>query len=236
MIALITSTLIPNKNSYSFFSNEERIKQTEVTINKLLELAFDSIYIFDNSDEKTDINTISPLFSKNSNIKFYHNDQYAFKNKGMNEALLILNNIKELPSDQAIFKISARYYPNKHFIISAFDDFLTYDFVGIGYNFFQKGGTVSTRAYAVKNSIILEKILLLAIEDMLSYSSKPRGVRSIFNLISNYFKETIGASFQLSIEHSYARILKKEYRYKSLNALNIEGYIAGNKTKELISE
>jgi hypothetical protein len=80
MIALITSTLIPNKNSYSFFSNEERIRQTELTINKLLELAFDSIYIFDNSDEKTDINTISPLFSKNSNIKFYHNDQYAFKN------------------------------------------------------------------------------------------------------------------------------------------------------------
>lgn len=236
MIALVTSTLFPNVNSYSIISNEERLIQTQQTVNKLMELDFEAIYIFDNSKTQTSVDLISAEYSKNPKIRFYHSPQYSFKNKGLNEAILILNNINKLPNEQEIFKISGRYYPNENFRIADFKDFSIHSFIGKAYKFDLREGTISTRAYAIKNSKLLEDLLVLSIEDMLSYSSKIRGLRSLINSIRDYFYNSIGSRFQISIEHSFARILKKKYRYNLLDKLNIDGYLAGVKKEESISE
>lgn len=236
MIALITSTLIPNTNSYSYFTNETRIEQTKKTLISLQKLNFESIFILDNSTIKTDLAMLTNEFIDVSKIKFYHNYQYSFKNKGLNEALLILNNLAKLPKNQSVFKISGRYYPTDSFKIIDFTDFSRVSFIGKGYDFEQRNGTISTRAYAIKDTQVLEEMLTLSIEDMLSYSSKIVGFKSLYAAVKNCYKKKIGCDFQISIEHSFARILKKKYKSKQIDSLNIEGFIAGENKIKLISE
>ena len=108
MIALITSTLRPT-SIQSFFSNEERYEQTLVTIRKLAEKGFKEIYLIDNSLDAIDVPKL--IADSGMNLQVHHTPQYSFANKGLNEALLLLNNLHHLPASTHIFKISARYYP-----------------------------------------------------------------------------------------------------------------------------
>jgi len=101
MIALITSTLIPT-TVYSVYDPDERLYQTINTIQKLRGAGFSDIYFFDNSINEIDR---SALIKAHQSIKIFQSPQYSFKNKGLNEALLILNNSHHLPKNTPIFKI-----------------------------------------------------------------------------------------------------------------------------------
>ena len=232
MTALITSTINP-VNAYSLYSPAERLSQTIHTLNKLVTAGFDEIFLFDNSIQS--INT-DELLKACSKIKLFQSPQYAFKNKGLNEALLILNNIHHIPSNVPIFKISGRYYPTSDFITNKFNTFPDMDFIGKGYNFQNRIPGFSTKAYYVKNAAVLTDTLVLAVEEMVSFSKRPHGFRSFLHALKEIVKPQLGTSFQLSIEQSFARIIKAKYKYHLMDKMHIEGFEAGALTQALFSE
>ncbi|AMQ01249.1 hypothetical protein AY601_4406 [Pedobacter cryoconitis] len=233
MIALITSTLRPTDKTHSFFKEEERYTQTLETIRKLSGKGFSEIYIFDNSSKK--INGEQLIQDSGCKLFFIQNCQYTFRNKGLNEALLILNSLNHLPPDRPIFKISARYYPTDQFNTERMN-LVTTDFIGKGYSFDKRGGLFSTRGYIVKDKELLERMLVLCIEDMMSYSKGIYGLSSLINHLKSIFVLQTGSPFQISMEHAFARILKTHFSYQLLENIGIEGYIAGAGQKELITE
>lgn len=232
MIALVTSTLAPF-NAHSFFTVQDRLAQTLHTIEKLYDTGFQDIILIDNSVNDTEVMTVQQRFT---NLKVYHQPQYTFVNKGLNEALLILNNMPVLPADTAIFKISGRYYPAQHFISENFDNYYETDFIGIGHNFSTQAPWFTTRAYYVKNKTILEAALITSIEEMLSYSKGIHGLRSLYQSFKSIFKPGVGITYQLSLETALARVLKQHYNFHLADKINIEGYLAGSNQLEFISE
>jgi hypothetical protein len=231
MVALITSTLIPF-NSHSFFSKEERLKQTLITIEKLYDAGFKDIFLIDNSVEDISCYNVPQQFKS---IHLHHCPQYTFGNKGLNEALLILNNIHLLPAEVPVFKISSRYYPTAEFKQESFENFQHAAFMGVG-QFNNKTPWFSTRAYYVKNKMLLESTLILAIEEMISYSKSINGVRSFYESLKSYFYPYLGTKYQISLEQAFGRILQKNNNFSLLNKINIEGYIAGSDHLEYITE
>ena len=232
MIAVITSTLFVN-GAYSFFSNDERLAQTIKTIETLDRLNFSHIYLFDNSLKSANWELLLTFSPK---LKIFHTPQYTFKNKGLSEALLVLNNLQHLPDDTPLFKISGRYYPILDFIIPDFGVYPRIDFIGIGKILNEKIPFVSTRAYFVKNKLVLEGILVTAIEEMLSYSRSIHGIRSLYESIVLCLRPYVGTKYQLSLEQAVARILKINEKFHLLEHIGIEGYIAGSEYLEKISE
>jgi hypothetical protein len=233
MIALVTSTLIL-QNGYSLYNTDERLKQTINTVQKLYDAGFQEVYLFDNSINTASLESLGKTFK---HLKIFHAPQYTFENKGLNEALLILNNIHVLPENTPIFKISGRYYPNKHFNLSAHIPFPTdIDLIGVGHFFGSKKAYFSTRAYFIKNKSVLESVLNLAIQEMLSYAKGIHGVKSLSLAIRNLFRPYIGTTYQLSLEQAFARIAYHNKKYLLINAINIEGLIAGVNKEELVSE
>jgi len=232
MIAVITSTLFVNKG-HSFFSSEERLAQTITTIQTLNRLNFSRLYLFDNSIQPIDHEL---LLAYSSKLEIYQTPQYSFTNKGLSEALLLLNNIHHLPVDTPVFKISGRYHPTANFVTPDFEDHPEADFIGVGKILNEKPPFVSTRAFYIKNRQVLEQMLMVAIEEMLAYSSSIHGIRSLFQSITSCFKPHIGARYQLSLEQALGRILKSGKNFHLLDHIGIEGYIAGSGNLEKITE
>ena len=234
MIALVTSTLNPG-NAYSSFTPSERLDQTLHTLEKLYEFGFSHVYFFDNSIDTTGLAIIAKNYP---DVQICYGSQYTFNNKGLNESLLILNHIHQLPSGQPIFKISARYYPTRDFNFLLYEGLLkSKEIIGIGSHFHGLAtACFVTRAYFVKDREFLEDMLLLAVEEMISYSKGVYGIRSFLKALKNIFNPTLGTSYQLSLEQAFARISKKRNSYLLIDKLNIEGYIAGNAQKEFVSE
>lgn len=233
MIALITSTIIPE--AYSFFGIDDRYQQTIATINNLKNVGFIEIYLVDNSTSTIDMDRIKS--NSYNGVKIIQSPQYTFENKGINEALLILNNLHHLPNNQPIFKISGRYSPTAQFSISKLlEELGSNEILGLGYIGTGKKVHFNTRAYLIENKKSLAQILVLAIEEMIGFSRGISGLNGLLGLLKTVFKPQIGSPFQISIENSFARILKARKKYKLVSKINIEGHIAGSKTLLHISE
>lgn len=232
MIALITSTLLVN-GAYSFFSNDERLAQTIKTIEILDRLNFSRIYLFDNSLQPANCELLLAFSSK---LEIFHTPQYTFKNKGLSEVLLVLNNLQHLPNDTPLFKISGRYYPTLDFVMPDFSDHPGADFIGTGKILNETPPFVSTRAYFVKNKRIFETMLVTAMEEMLAYSRSIHGIRSLYEGIVLYFRPYVGTKYQLSLEQAFGQVLKASKKFHLLELIGIEGYIAGSGYLEKISE
>jgi len=233
MIALVTSTLRPGL--YSYFSEDERYLQTINTIKRLKVKGFDKIFLFDNSNSKINIDKIKKDTFQNLNI--FHTPQYNFTNKGLNEALLILNNLHNLPDDKQIFKISGRYYPTEHFQRSDLQTRIgEAEILGIAYNFERKISFFSTRSYLVRNREVLEALLKLSVEEMISYSKGIHGIKSFWSCIKSINKAKLGTEYQLSLEQAFSKILKVKSNYALVEKMNIEGFIAGSGHLDLIEE
>ncbi len=231
-VAVVTSTL-KTDGFHSFFSSEERLQQTINTLDKLTEKGLHDIFLFDNSGAGEELAAIAARFPQ-ATITRQH--QYKFRNKGLNEALLLLNNLHLIPDDVAIFKISARYYPNDDFLLDKTLSDFDRDFAGVGYQFDNKNASFSTRAYFARNKKVLEDTLVLAIEEMLAYSTGIHGLRSLFLSLKSWANKHLGTHYQLSVEQSFARILKKKGNYQLLAKIGVEGYVAGSDRLEKIVE
>lgn len=232
MIAIVTSTLIPTR-FYSVFSPVERLSQTINTIEKLQGAGFSQIWLFDNSLSNAGVKELAKACPK---VQIHHTPQYTFKNKGLNEALLLLNNIHHLPANTPIFKISGRYYPSAEFKKDIYDAYVGKDFVGVGYNFKNKIADFSTKAYFVKNAEVLTSTVVSSVEDMISYAKGIHGIKSGLTAVKEIFEPKPGTPYQLSIEQSFARILKQNNNYQLLDKMHIEGAEASASTPTPFSE
>lgn len=235
MIAIVTSCINPviaiDNALRSHISLKEREEQTVKGLIKLIETGFKQIIIVDNSAQAYDFSTIKAL---SNNISVIQLKQFQFQNKGINELLMLLTVLDELPEDETIFKISARYLPNHNFIceLSSSDDFKIK-----GYNFEQKRGTISTRAYFVKNKTIYKDFLLQTLNEVFLYPQRIVGIRSLVNLFSSIFRPQFTPLFNTSIEFAGARVLKNsKYRIKSVDRIGVEGLVAGSDLNSIIEE
>lgn len=233
MISLVTSTIIPS--AYSYFSPAERYTQTLHTLNSLAERGFDEIYVFDNSVGELEVEGF--LNSGDQKVKLFQNKQYSFENKGLNEALLILNLISNLPENIPIFKISGRYYLTEKFNkINLLEKLGDKEILGICENLHRNIPYFSTRSYLIKNKKVLKEMLIFSIEEMIGYGRDAHTFSGLVKKIFSYFKPKIGTPFQLSLEHAFARIIKHKNNYVLVNAMNIEGYVAGSSHQDFVSE
>ncbi|MDB5145714.1 MAG: hypothetical protein JWQ66_4427 [Mucilaginibacter sp.] len=235
MIALITSCINPVEKNLqvkrSHLNVDQRITQTIHTINKLADLPFSKVYLLDNS-LSFDFNRLAGKVAGKPVIR--HLQQYQFTNKGVNELLLLLSAITELPDDESIFKISGRYYPNENFVC---DLNKGCDFKFKDYDFYSKRGTVSTRAYFVKNKLIYEEFLLACLTEVFSYPKRIMGPRSAFSALKQMVIPEISGESNTSIEFATARVLKGlRYRTQLMETIGIEGQIAGFEKFEIIKE
>jgi len=234
MIVVITSCLQPITVK-SFFSFEERLQQTRLGLAKLKRLNFDRSFLLDNSD-LLDQTVLEDLLSDFKGLEKYYGRQFQFGNKGLNEALLILNHLRHLPPDVPILKMSGRYYPNAHFEFPSSALLSRYDFIGIGENFDQRVSSFNTRAYFIRNKKVWETTLVLAVEEMLSYARGIHGLKSLIQSLADFYKPSPGVPYQLSLEQALARVLKAKQNYLLLDKTNIEGYVAGSAQVNFIQE
>lgn len=235
MIALVTSCINPFKQqsdlSKSYIDTEQRLNQTIATLNKLAAYDFNKIYLLDNSQS---FDFSLGLAETSAFLSVKHYQQYQFNNKGINELLLLLAILDELPDDEIIFKISGRYYPNEKFICRLADGF---DFKFKQYHFKSKKGAISTRGYFIRNKKVYEDFLLKCLNEVFAYPKRIVGLRSALNALNEIIKPLISAEYNTSIEFAAARVLKANaYKAELVDTIGIEGQIAGFKTLDLIKE
>lgn len=235
MIAIVTSCIHPIQKDglpKSSVSVADREMQTIKSLTELRKFGFKKIILIDNSISTYDYAKIRCSISDHLQIISFR--QYQFKNKGINELLMLLAVLEEIPDDESIFKISGRYYPVTGFS-TAFN--LSHDFKIRTYNYHHKIGSISTRAYFVKNKIIYKAFLLKVLNELFIYPHRIVGIRSFFSKISAILKPDFNPKLNISIEFAGARILKKDgYKVELVERMGIEGIIAGANKYEFIQE
>jgi hypothetical protein len=232
MIAVVTSTIKPpTAYQKSFYSFAERLEQTKTTLKRLEECGFTSIFLIDNSPllNQTELQQLLHDFP---NVQLYHLQQYHFDNKGINELLMLLYLTQHLPLNQPVFKLSGRYYPTASFKKPEFCDFAVKE-----YQYKKRNGTISTRGYWVKNTIILQTFLLNCLNEIFVYPERITGFRSLLvKLEKKIFNKEI-TPLNISLEFAAANVLKRSsYSINFLPTIGVEGLIAGATQMERITE
>lgn len=234
MIAIVTSCIHPIQHDdliASSVSIIDREIQTIKSLNELKKTGFRKIILLDNSVSTYDY---AKIRCSSDDLQIISFRQYQFKNKGINELLMLLAVLEEIPDDELIFKISGRYYPITGFS-TAFNS--SYDFKIKAYNYHHRTGSISTRAYFVKNKAIYKEFLLKVLNEIFLYPQRIVGIRSLFAQISAILKPGFSPKLNISIEFASARILKKDrYKVELADKIGIEGIIAGANKYELIQE
>ncbi len=233
MIAIVTSCVHPKQMpnlTRSFFSLEERERQTIHTLQRLKEVGFTKIILADNSFEY-DFSRLGPIIDE---VQVVHLKQYQFTNKGINEILILLSILEHIPSETKIFKISGRYFPSENFVMDMEE---TLDFKVKGFEFDTKRAVITTRGYFVRNKEIYEEFLLYCLNEIYSYPYRVVGFGSLIRFIKEFFNPSLKKVPNVSVEFAAARALKNgHFKYKLTDQLHIEGQIAGLESKELIKE
>ena len=234
MIAIVTSTLQPSENDISnksFYTFIERLEQTKHTLNNLIQLNFDTIFLIDNSTNLP-LSEVQNLLIEFKQVKIFQVQQYQFKNKGINEILMLLYLLQFLPANQNIFKISGRYYPTTSFEKPYFSDF-----AAKGYCYKKRTGTISTRAYWVKDKNVFYSCLSNCLNEVFTYPERITGFRSLYNKLASVILKKHTEPLNISIEFAFANVLKKSnYKLKLLDCIGIEGLVAGAGKVEKIIE
>lgn len=233
MIAIVTSCIHPKEFSNftrSYFSLPEREEQTIQTLIRLKEVGFKHIILADNSFDYD----FSRLGSALEGVQVVHLKQYQFANKSINEILILLSVIDQIPDHMPIFKISGRYFPSENFKFSLSDGF---DFAVKGFEFDTKNAVITTRGYFVRNKVLYEDFLLYCLNEIYSYPYRIVGIRSFLRFITEFLKPSLKKISTISVEFAAARTLKNgNFKYELIDTLHIEGQIAGLESKELIKE
>lgn len=233
MIVIVSSCIKPLQNGVqlkSYLSVADREMQTLFTLEKLEAYHFSKVILVDNSVD-FDFSNIKKKFE---NVEIVHIKQYQFENKGLNELLMLLAIVDELPNNEPIFKISGRYYPNEAFKATIGTSF---DFRVRGYDFGTKRGNISTRAYFVKNKQLYKDFLLKTFNEVFLYPGRIVGLRSLIKaMIASVRKPLFFPNFNASIEFSAARVLINDnYTLDVTDSIGIQGEIAGFEgSKEII--
>ncbi|MEB0260638.1 MULTISPECIES: hypothetical protein [unclassified Mucilaginibacter] len=233
MIAIVSSTIKPltgPQQSKSFYTYEQRVEQTKFTLLRLRECGFTKIFLIDNSP-LLDKEQIQKLLTGFPEVEVHHLLQYQFKNKGINELLLLLYLIEYLPANQPVFKISGRYYPTQ--------DFKKPDFADLAvkkYHHSRNNNSISTRGYWVKDADTLHRFLTDCLYEHFVYSERIVGLGSLIRVLFRK-KDKNTPHFSISIEFAAERVLRKgDYDVTFIDKIGIEGLIAGAENVEKITE
>lgn len=234
MIAIISSTIFPGSPTESTLyrtsvTADERLAQTIATIESLKSAGFSKIYLFDNSGFNWN-QEVDPLLSPAIILKF---NSFQYNNKGLSELLMLLHGMQQIPTNEAILKISGRYQLSSPI---REESLTTTDFAGKFHT-----DTISTRAYYFKNSELMHDVLFEALNKMYAYKHKIVGFRSLIQVVKNAFLNDVATSFYdttISIERGMFDAIKK-LRLKTLHLekLNVSG-VSGHHTdhQKTISE
>ncbi|MFA6087626.1 hypothetical protein [Mucilaginibacter sp.] len=229
MIAVVTSTIKPA--NHSFFDHPTRLEQTRQTLDSLYQKA-GTIFLIDNSPGISQAE-LDNMLTDYPHVKKIHLLQYQFDNKGITEVMMLLSICDQLPLNTPIFKISGRY----SFIKPVLNINIPADFMGKGYRFNTKYGTVSTRGYWVKNVTVFKALLLETLTHIFTYPEKITGARSFFNKFNKVLFNKDYKKINTSVEFAMAIAIKNNnYSIKLLDDLGIQGYVAGADKLEQITE
>jgi len=211
---VIPSTIFPKQGKdksilKSVYSGEERLIQTQKTVESLKALGYETIYLFDNSGKEHQ----ELLEREFSDVLLKTFDHYQYDNKGISETLLLLEGIKYIPESCSIMKLSGRYQLLRRLEL----DTSKYDLAAKIYE--HKSGvlfrkkTMATRCYLFKNRAIYELYLIQLLEEMYSYSARIVGFGSFKRFFFNQFipaKNTYSYFHPaLSVEAASIRVLKR---------------------------
>lgn len=162
LTVVITSTLIPNSKNWHGASknikqipSDERYLQTLSTIQSLIEKGCVTIYLLDNSIEAIPLGWVQKI--ENMGIIFLSLPAIDTKtqNKGLSEIELLLRFCKLVKCENPILKISGRYTLNSQRLL----EMASHDLIGRVFHRRRGFSEFSTKAYVVKNTLVLERIL-----------------------------------------------------------------------------
>ena len=237
MIAVISSTIYPPSlptydGQRTCISPEERIEQTQKTIESLVNLGISEIYLADNSGKNWFLKSNELL--KPAKVHVFN--QYQYKNKGISELYLLMNILDYIPSNKPILKISGRYTLNQNIVNNIGDA----EVAGRLYRHSLLNSSMSTRCYLVKNKDIFAIFLKRTLREVYAYPSRIVGARSFVRILHNSlfpskdnypYDDPAG-----SIEGAAARVLHIfNYKFNNIESLGIQGIVAG-RYNDLISE
>jgi len=232
MIAVVSSTMQPTmlQQATSFYTYEERVEQTKLTLLRLRQCGFTKIFLADNSPLLNKV-LIQNILIDFPEVEVHHLLQYQFQNKGVNELLLLLYLIEYLPANENIFKISGRYYPTEEFKKPDFEDFAVKK-----YYHARSNNSISTRGYWVKDADTLHRFLTDCLYEHFAYEKRIVGLRSLARILFRKKNKTT-PHFSISIEFAAEHVLRKGvYQVTLIDKIGIEGLIAGADRLEKISE
>lgn len=236
MIGLISSTIFPpNLPSHdevrTWISSEERLKQTQATINSLFNVGISDVYLADNSGDDW-------LAEANNLLRpahVYVFNQHQYQNKGISELYLLLSMLKHLPSNVSILKISGRYVLKKDLS----DELADADLAVKIHKYGMFKSSISTRCYIVKNKQVYEDFLRHILQETYAYSTRIVGPRSLVRILANSLFPKIDSypynDPRWAIELAGARVLKKHnYKVSKIETLGVEGISGAFKNIKIV--
>ena len=222
---LISSAIFPNVGTLygadpKLIEPELRLEQTKATVNSLVQLGYETIYIADNSGPNWRAGTEECL-APATVLRF---DHLQFSNKGISELYLLQAALPQLPPNTRIIKVSGRYVLKRRL----HQELGSADFLFKLYKRFRNRSYVSTVAYVVRDKAIYEIFVEQSLRELFAYAVRVVGFRSLFRIVRNsvapqydhYPYHDPGTSVELAMW----RVLRiHRYRVLYIDQLGIEG-------------
>jgi len=238
IIAVITSTLVPNAiNWYGMsseivqISSEDRYLQTLKSIHSLLKRGFIKIYLLDNSVKSIPFEWIDNIKSLGVIFLSMPATNTKTKNKGLTEIELLLHFCKLVRYETPILKLSGRYVLNSNKLLES-------DSVDIVGRLFdrRRPPEFSTKAYIVRNTLVLERILQkseILVHTLIYRCWTPfLFLRLIKFIKETLFSKQINLFFDppISIEEAFVHAIKElKLESEFIGELGISGVIASER-------
>jgi hypothetical protein len=228
VIAVVSSTLFPSDdpiygNRRSALTSEERIRQTQASVESLVRCGYGPIFIADNSvggwRPETDAQLAPAQVHRFPSA-------YQFRNKGLSELFLLLQMVDELPPDEPLLKLSGRYSVRDNISaqLNGADVAAFWDPVN---------GGISTRCYMLRDRTVFKRLLEDTLNEEYGHATRISGPRSLVRIIRNSIRPAEDDSRYFdppdSIEQAAARALaRRGYRVQRLPALGVDGVVGSS--------
>ena len=227
-VVLISSAIAPQSTEHYGtapvrYDPATRLEQTRASIQSLLALGIEEIYVADNSGANWRADMERDLYP--AQVQVF--DHHQYRNKGISEVYLLLAALPRLPRGRPIIKLSGRYQLKCRLDESLGDnDLVAREVRGLSL----LNCYISTIAYAVRDTTVYERLLRETLRDMFGYSSRIVGPRSILRMLRNsVFPDRDSYPYDdplVSIEHATWRAARKcGFKLHSVASLGVEGLV-----------
>ena len=235
--AIISSTIAPPiSNHYGGvafgYDPYRRLEQTRQSVQALLAIGIQEIYVADNSGA----NWRGEMEEKLKPAQVHVFCQHQYRNKGISELYLLLAALPHLPTGRPIVKLSGRYVLTHRLDAELGErDFVVREWHGLSL----LQCCISTIAYAVRDAAVYEHFLRETLREVFGFSARVVGPRSLLRILRNSmfpFRDEFPYDDPMgSIEHASWRALRKNRcRVEAVESLGVEG--TGGQTGEQFTQ